>query len=33
MARDRVFEVYGTIPGKMAINGAFLFPEPIAMAS
>lgn len=33
MARDRVFEVYGTIPGKIAINGAFLDPEPIPMAS
>jgi hypothetical protein len=32
-ARDRVFEVYGTMPGKMAINGAFLDPEPIKMAS
>jgi len=30
-ARDRVFEVYGTIPGKIAINGAFLDPEPIPM--
>lgn len=33
MSRDRVFEVYGTIPGKMAINGAFLDPEPIVMKS
>jgi hypothetical protein len=32
-ARDRVFEVYGTIPGRLAINGAFLDPEPIKMAS
>jgi len=28
-----VYEVFGTIPGKMAINGAFLDPEPIVMAS
>jgi hypothetical protein len=33
MARDRVFEVFGTIPGQMAINGAFLDPEPIVMRS
>jgi len=33
MARDRVFEVYGTIPGKLAINGAFLDPAPIPMTS
>jgi hypothetical protein len=33
MARDRVFEVYGTIPGKLAINGAFLDPEPIPLAT
>lgn len=32
MARDRVFEVYGVIPGKLAINGAFL-STPIALAS
>lgn len=32
-ARDRVFEVYGVIPGRLAINGAFLDPEPIKMAS
>ena len=24
MARDRVFEVYGVIPGRLAINGAFI---------
>lgn len=33
MARDRVFEVFGTIPGKLAINGAFLDPEPIILKS
>lgn len=33
MARDRVFEVYGVIPGKLAINGAFLDPEPIVLTS
>lgn len=32
-ARDRVFEVYGVIPGRLAINGAFLDPEPIRMGS
>lgn len=32
-ARDRVFEVYGVIPGRLAINGAFLDPEPIKMLS
>lgn len=32
-ARDRVFEVYGTIPGKLAVNGAFLDPAPIQMAN
>lgn len=33
MARDRVFEVFGVIGGPLAINGAFLDPEPIKMAS
>ena len=33
MARDRVFEVFGTIPGRIAINGAFLDPEPIVLQS
>lgn len=33
MARDRVFRVYGTIWGKLAINGAFLSPEPIVWKS
>ena len=34
MARDRVFEVFGTVPGgKVAINGAWLDPPPIPMAS
>lgn len=32
-ARDRVFEVYGVIPGKFAIQGAWLDPEPIPMSS
>lgn len=32
-ARDRVWECYGVIPGKLAINGAFLDPEPIVLAS
>jgi hypothetical protein len=30
-ARDRVWEVYGVIPGRLAINGAFLDPEPIVL--
>ena len=33
MARDRVFEVYGVIPGPLAINGAFLDPPPITLRS
>ena len=33
MARDRVFEIYGVIPGRLAINGAFLDPQPISLAS
>ncbi len=33
MARDRVFRVRGTIPGKFAINGAFLNPAPITWKS
>lgn len=33
MARDRVFEVYGTIIAPIAINGAFLDPEPIPFGS
>lgn len=32
-ARDRVFEVFGVIPGRLAINGAWLDPPPIKMAS
>jgi hypothetical protein len=32
-ARDRVFEVYGVIPGRLAINGAYLDPAPIRMLS
>lgn len=32
-ARDRVFEVYGTIPGRLAINGAWLDPAPIPMGN
>lgn len=32
-SRDRVFEIFGTVPGKVAINGAFLDPEPIKMQS
>lgn len=30
MARDRVFEVHGVVPGRLAINGAFL-DAPITM--
>jgi len=33
MGRDRVFEVFGVVPGRIAINGAFLDPEPIPLAS
>jgi hypothetical protein len=33
MGRDRVFEVFGVIPGRLAINGAFLDPEPIKLNS
>lgn len=32
-ARDRVWEIYGTIPGKLAVNGAFLDPAPIVLDS
>lgn len=32
-ARDRVWEIYGVVPGKLAINGAWLDPEPIVMAN
>jgi hypothetical protein len=32
MGRDRVFEVYGVVPGNFAINGAFL-EKPVSMAS
>jgi hypothetical protein len=28
-ARDRVFEIYGVIPGRFAVMGAFLDPAPI----
>lgn len=30
MARDRVFELFGVIPGSMAINGAFIEVQPSA---
>lgn len=30
-SRDRVFELFGVIPGKLALNGVFLDPPPIAM--
>ena len=34
MARDRIFEVFGVIPGQpFAINGAWLDPEPIKLKS
>ncbi len=33
MARDRVFEVFGTIPGQFAVSGAFLDPPPIMLKS
>jgi hypothetical protein len=33
MARDRVFEVFGTIPGQFAVSGAFLDPPPILLRS
>lgn len=33
MARDRVFEVFGVNPGRVAIMGAFLDPEPVKLAS
>lgn len=33
MSRDRVFEIYGTIPGLLAINGAFLDPSPLPLGS
>ena len=33
MGRDRVFEVFGVVPGRLAINGAFLDPQPIPLAS
>lgn len=32
-ARDRVFEIFGVIPGRLAISGAFLDPPPIPLAS
>lgn len=32
-ARDRIFEVYGVMPGRFAIQGAWLDPEPIVMVS
>jgi hypothetical protein len=32
MGRDRVFECYGVVPGKLAINGAFL-EQPITLGS
>src|SRR5579862_158879 len=28
-ARDRIFEIYGVLPGRFAIQGAFLDPPPI----
>lgn len=33
MGRDRVFEIYGTMPGRIAVNGAFLEPPPIVLES
>jgi hypothetical protein len=33
MARDRVFKASGTVWGKLAVNGAFLEPEPIVWKS
>jgi hypothetical protein len=33
MARDRVFEVFGAIPGRLAIQGAWLDPNPIKLMS
>jgi hypothetical protein len=33
MARDRIYEAAGVIPGFFAINGAFLDPEPIKLKS
>lgn len=33
-ARDRVFEIFGTLPGvPFAVNGAFLDPKPIPMVN
>jgi hypothetical protein len=32
-ARDRVWEVYGVIPGRLAINGAYLDPPPIKLGN
>jgi hypothetical protein len=32
-ARDRVFEIYGVVPGRLAINGAYLEPPPIKLAN
>lgn len=32
-ARDRCWEVFGVIPGRLALNGAWLDPPPIKMAS
>lgn len=31
--RRRVFEVYGIIPGRLAINGAYIDPAPIPMGN
>ena len=33
LARDRVWEVFGVVPGRLAINGAFLDPAPMPLAS
>jgi hypothetical protein len=32
-SRDRIFEIYGVIPGRFAIQGAWLDPPPIVMES
>lgn len=31
--RRRVFEVYGVIPGRLAVNGAYLDPSPIPLGN
>jgi hypothetical protein len=32
-ARDRIFEIYGVLPGRFAVMGAWLDPPPIVMES